>query len=164
MYTLEFRKEAVRKALLRGNRPFTAVAREIGVTTTSLKDWIEKSASPDGLMKKTKKNSPSKRTRAEKFKVLLEVTALAEAERGEYLRRHGLHSEELTQWQQEIELELKGPSKAERSDENKLRFDKTRLEKELRRKDKALAEASALLILKKKADLLFGTIDEEDEE
>lgn len=37
------------------------------------------------------------------------------------------------------------------------------LERELRRKDKALAEATARLILKKKAELIWGTLDEDDE-
>jgi len=36
-----------------------------------------------------------------------------------------------------------------------------KLESELRRKDKALAEASALLILKKKANLIWGESEDD---
>ena len=40
--------------------------------------------------------------------------------------------------------------------------EKEKLEKELAKKEKALAEAAALLVLRKKADAIWGT-DEEDE-
>jgi hypothetical protein len=74
-----------------------------------------------------------------------------------------LFAAEIEQWKAELSEQLRGPSKTERSEENKLKFANIRLEKEIHRKDKALAEASALLILKKKASILWGT-DLEDEE
>jgi cytidylate kinase len=42
-----------------------------------------------------------------------------------------------------------------------LKEENKRLEKEIRRKDKALAEAAALLILKKKAAMIFGEREED---
>lgn len=83
---------------------------------------------------------------------------------GEYLRREGLHAVELERWKVEISEHMRGPSRAERSDENKLRFEVARLGKQLHRKDRALAETAALLVLQKKVGLLLGRTDEGDEE
>jgi len=47
-------------------------------------------------------------------------------------------------------------SAAIKAEFNEMKAKNKKLESELRRKDKALAEASALLILKKKADLIWG--------
>ncbi len=134
----------------------------------TLKAWVQRSASGEGMKNKYRgpKGSASSSKKIgleEKLKILLESANLAEAELGEYLRRHGLHKAQIEEWKLELQEALRGPSRAERSNENKLRFEKVRLEKDLHRKDKALAEATALLILKKKASLLWGT-DEGDEE
>ena len=77
-----------------------------------------------------------------------------------YLRREGLHSHQLQEWREEV---LKGLQSAPRKLQSKKdeRDEKIKsLEHELRRKDKALAEASALLILQKKIDLIWGSKSE----
>ena len=169
MYNEEFRSAAVRKVELRGGRSVRDIAHDLGISTWTLNQW-RKQASMSGmksssrLKKKSSSSIKGKRSLAEKQYVLLATTNLAEKVLGEYLRREGLHTDDLERFRLEITEHLRGPSRAERSDENKLRLDKERLVKELRRKDRALAETTALLVLKKKADLLFGTIDEEDEE
>lgn len=156
--------EGARKALLRGDRPFIAIARELGVATVTLRSWVAKSANGSGTMKKNHFGPKSKnRSLDEKFSLVLEAAALKESELGDFLRRHGLHNIELDQWKKELSERLQGPSRADRSEENKLKFANIRLEKEVRRKDKALAEVSALIILQKKVSALLGT-GEEDEE
>ena len=164
MYTEGFRIEAARKAMLRGDRPFIAVARELGVAAVTLRSWVNNAATGSSSMKKNHFGPKSKRRSApEKFRILLETSNLAEAELGEYLRRHGLHSAEIEQWKQELTEQLTGPSRSERSEENKIKFANIRLEKEINRKDKALAEVSALLILQKKVSALLGTGEGEEE-
>jgi len=168
MYTEEFRRAAVRKAELRGSRPVGDIAQDLGVSAWTLNRWRKEASMPgmkiSSRMKKKSSSIKGKRGLPEKQAALLATTNLSEKELGEYLRREGLHTDDLERFKLEITDHLRGPSRAERSDENKLRLDKERLVKELRRKDRALAETTALLVLKKKADLLFGTIDEEDEE
>ena len=90
--------------------------------------------------------------------------AFCEAELSEYCRRKAVHPEQLRQWRAACEgangdgrpvsgsTPVVNPSALERLRE---------LERELRRKDAALAEAAALLMLRKKADAIWGT--EEDE-
>jgi len=160
MYTAEFKQAAVQKAELRAGRPVSEIARELGVSVQLLNYW-RKQASVGG-MKKPKK-SPSKLSLVEKQEILLKSSAMSEAEMGEFLRREGLHTTDLEQWKADILDHLRGPSRAERSDENKLRFEKVRLEKELRRKNRALAETAALLVLQKKVSLLLGRTEEDEE-
>jgi len=88
-----------------------------------------------------------------KLKALVETAGLAETELGLYLRREGLYSHQITAWRAEV-LEHLATSPTPKKDAR----DETirQLEREILRKDKALAEASALLILQKKVDLIWG--------
>jgi hypothetical protein len=84
---------------------------------------------------------------------------LSEEERGAFLRRSGLHSDNLAEWKRTC-VDALLSSREERASRVEVAEANRRikeLERELSRKDKALAEASALLILKKKADLIWGT-------
>ena len=80
-----------------------------------------------------------------------------EAEVGEYLRREGLYAAELEEWKGQMMASLEAKSKAPSKDERDEKI--KQLEREILRKDKALAEASALLILQKKAALIWGGED-----
>jgi len=110
------------------------------------------------------KQRQGKRTLEDKLQILFKTAAMAENDLGEYLRREGLHSDDLARWKTEINEHMRGPSRAERSAENKLRFEVVRLEKQLNRKDRALAETAALLVLQKKVGFLLGRTDEGGEE
>ena len=96
----------------------------------------------------------------EKLAALLEYERLGEEERGKYLRGKGLHEAHLERWKKEIleGLKLK-PLAGGKNDPQRKRI--AALEKELRRKEAALAEAAALLVLKKKADAIWGKLGDE---
>ena len=107
-----------------------------------------------------KSKRPEDWTAEEKLKALLEYDKLDEEQRGKYLREKGLHSIYLQRWQWEfIEAYASKKKKTRGGDPKQKRIKE--LEKELRRKDKALAETAALLVLKKKAQAIWG--DPEDE-
>ena len=98
----------------------------------------------------------------EKMRVLTEAASLPPEKLGDLLRREGLHEADLEQWSQSVREVLSAQSvKRSRSNNAKDKKRIKALERELRRKDKALAEAAALLILKKKAQAIWG--DEEDD-
>jgi transposase len=84
-----------------------------------------------------------------------------QAERSAYCRQHGIYINHLDDWKKQI-LDSLGVVNTKKNKAEHLQVinEMKRLKSELRRKDKALAEVSALLILKKKADLLWG--DNED--
>lgn len=159
-HSVDFKKAAVEKLLTRDNRTIGEISKELGVSTASLYYWRDQFANVEGM---TKQSKPHSRSATEKLKAFTEYNALPKGERGEYLRKNGLHEEHLAEWKKYIEEAL-SPSKKPAKDRIEKVADQKKikeLENELRRKDKALAEAAALLILKKKADLIWGMKEDE---
>lgn len=159
-YSVEFKRSAVQKYLCRGNRSVNEIIQEIGISSPTLYLWRDEVAKVTGMKKSSR---PQDRSVSEKLKALVELEALSLEKRGEYLRKNGLHEENLNEWRLQIENAL-SPQKKSRIERQELFAEQKKvkeLERDLRRKDKALAEVSALLILKKKADLIWGS--EEDE-
>ena len=90
--------------------------------------------------------------------MVIEYEKLNEQDKGKYLREKGLHSVNIQQWEQQIIEGLDG-RKSRKKDPRDKKI--KALEWELARKEKALAETAALLVLKKKAQEIWG--DPEDE-
>jgi hypothetical protein len=65
------------------------------------------------------------------------------------LRRQGVHKAKLVEWRAAAMAGLQRPSRRERKAANLERQKIRKLKRELKQKDKALAEAAALLVLKK---------------
>jgi hypothetical protein len=86
--------------------------------------------------------------------VVIEAGKLDEESLGRYLREKGLHTVNLQQWRQEVLEALEGKRKNGKADPRDKRI--RELERELKRKESALAEAAALLVLKKKAHDIWG--------
>lgn len=157
----EFRKAAVVKYYDRGNRTVEEVARVLGVSSWSLYQWSKRYGNAGGMKNHRR---PAERSAQDKLKAVIEFEGLAGDKQGEYLRREGLHSDHIEAWKKRMEGGLEGSggltaaSRTERAqDKQKIK----ELEKELQRKDKALAETAALLVLKKKADLIWGRGEEQ---
>jgi transposase len=162
-YSEEFKKAAIQKVLARGPRSVEQIAREVGASSDSVYAWLRKSAKASGMKKPDRR--PQDWSAAEKLKAVIEHEGLAPEKRGEFLRREGLHSDHVESWKKSMEAgleperrRLSAEERAERAAERKKIEE---LERELRRKDKALAETTALLVLKKKADLIWGTGENE---
>lgn len=97
----------------------------------------------------------------EKLKVVREAALLEGSELGALLRRVGLHEADLTLWQKQADqaaLGALGGRRQRTAEQKHLR----KLEGELRRKDRALAEAAALLVLSKKVQALWGDHEDDD--
>ncbi|MES9906392.1 MAG: IS3 family transposase, partial [Sedimenticola sp.] len=76
----------------------------------------------------------------------------------------GLYAEQITRWKEGAATgndSTERLTKAERTMWQKEKKKTRQLEKELRRKEKALAEAAALLILEKKVQAIWGGRGEE---
>jgi hypothetical protein len=104
-----------------------------------------------------------KPTASEKLRAVIETASLTESELGEYLRREGLHEADVRMWRQMAEGALGNEERVRAEERSQKALDAKRvkeLERELRRKDAALAETAALLVLKKKAQAIWG--DEDD--
>ena len=148
------------------------LSEEVGVSQTSLSKWLREAGGDNAVAKKM--NGKSSKTKAgkrpqdwtaeEKLGAVLEAVSLSEQELGEYLRRKGLHEVHLEQWRRRVTeaateaLQRKSSRKKVSAEAKRVR----QLERELRRKEKALAETAALLVLKKKAAAIWGSGDEDD--
>jgi transposase-like protein len=95
-------------------------------------------------------------TAEEKLNVVMEAAPIPDAELGEFLRKKGVHAAQLEEWRRLV-IEALGRVKRPQSPKNSKDAKRIReLEKDLRRKEKALAEMTALLALKKKLEMLWG--------
>lgn len=107
----------------------------------------------------SEKKKPANWPADEKYQMVLQYEALAdEQEKGRFLREHGLYSIDIERWREEM-LEALNHKTSSKDPKNQ-RIKK--LERELDRKEKALAETAALLALKKKADAIWGEQEEEE--
>ena len=98
-------------------------------------------------------------TPAEKLRVVVEASQLSDEDLGEFLRREGLHEAQLKEWWALAESAFVDTTRSSKRSPEARRIKE--LEWEVRRKDKALAEASALLILKKKVEAIWGAMDDD---
>lgn len=167
-YTDSFKSRMVQK--LANGRSANSLAQEIGVSQSSLSRWLREAGTLQSVKRKkqaTKREKaegrrPEEWTAEEKLEAVLEAKRLSEAELGEFLRRRGLHEEQLREWESAaVESLRRGRKTGGKSPEAKRVKE---LERELRRKEKALAEAAALLVLRKKAEALWGDEDASTEQ
>jgi transposase len=145
----------------------TSLATETGISQATLSRW--RAASIKDVSNAKPPSTPStdsatpKRpqdwTSLERAQAVLAASELDENELGEFLRRQGLHREQLDEWTSALEEALAQPRQGRRSSGDAKRIKE--LEREVARKDKALAETAALLVLKKKLAVLWG--DEDDD-
>jgi transposase-like protein len=138
------------------------VSRVLGVSSWSLYQWAKRYGNDQGMVKRNRR--PGERSAREKLKAVIEFEGLEGDKQGEYLRREGLHSDHIAAWKKSMEAGLesgRGDNQAARMERAQDKRTIKELEKELQRKDRALAETTALLVLKKKADLIWGNGENE---
>ena len=154
----EAKEAIVLKALTRGSDSIASIAKANNVGASSLNKWLRRYR--EGLPFSANTHSANKKTdlsRADKFQHILSAHGLDEVSLGAYCRQHGLYSHQLTEWKKQLmKDDSKMTNQQQQAEVKALKEENKRLQHDLNRKDKALAEASALLIMKKKADLIWG--------
>lgn len=163
-YSEEFKELVVEQMMPPLNRSVAELAKETGVTPVSLRTWRHEAREQGKVVPGNGKQS-DKWSSADKFRVVLETAPLSEAELSEYCRRKGIQPEQIRQWRAACE-QANAPERvrlslAQRREEQAAKKQIRDLERELKRKDAALAETAALLVLRKKAEAIWGR-DEED--
>ena len=145
------------------NRSIPTLAREEGISTGTLYNWRNRARATGRLMPDND-NMPEGWTSRDKFAAVLESAAMNEAELGEYCRRRAILPEQLGAWRAACESANDRERESRRQSAETSRAEKVRvrgLERDLARKEKALAEAAALLVLGKKADAIWGRDEDE---
>jgi transposase len=145
-----------------------ALSGEVGISQPTLSRWLREARTVPAMAKKSSRSQeglgarrPQDWSPEEKLRVVVESGGLADDELGAFLRKEGLHQAQLDEWSATARssLQARKSSKKPSAEAKRIR----ELERELRRKEKALAEAAALLILKKKAQAIWGDEDDDTE-
>lgn len=168
-YSERFRKQMVKKMAGPRAKSATTLANEVGVSQPTLSRWKREAGtvkrtmwrSDDGKPAPAPTKRPQDWTAEEKWALVTEASTVPEAELGAFLRRKGVHEAQLAEWRAAAMTALQPPSRRARKAANIEKLKIRKLERELKRKEKALAEAAALLVLKKKAQAIWG--DEDDD-
>lgn len=157
-YPKERREAVLRKMQPPENRSMAEIAEEEGISLGTLYNW-RKEARSEGRLFPDSDTTPEGWTSADKFAAVLEAAAMNEEQLAEYCRKRGLYPEQVAEWREACvmandtrENRVKSLKAARKDDRKRVK----KLEAELRRKDKALAEAAALLVLSKKVAALWG--------
>ena len=126
------------------------VAREMGVGSGTLERWRS-----DALSRPARGRVW---TAAARFDAVLTTATLDEAGKSAWCREHGVYPAELDKWRASCTTALADPEDV-RASPQATRADRKRikeLERDLLRKDRALAETAALLVLSKKVAAIFN--------
>ena len=139
----------------------TALAGEVGVSQGTLSRWLRE-RQVRSVEPMTNEKRRASRTPMDKLRLVIEASELKEDELGAFLRREGLHEAELKEWVEAATTALSSSTRRRKGKKGSSEAKRIReLEKDLHRKEKALAEVTALLALKKKLHALLG--DEDDD-
>lgn len=160
------RKEAVLNRLLPPyNMTVSQVAEMEGISEATLYNWRKQAKLRGRAVPGPKPNNTDQWSAEAKLATVIETASFSEAQLNEYCREKGLFVEQLKSWKQASlagfqSSEVQDKVLKQQSKADKLQIKK--LERELRRKEKALAETAALLVLRKKLDALWENNDADE--
>ena len=159
-YAAERKARVLQKLLPPHNASVPEIAAAEGISEATLYNWLKQTREQGIAVPGSRPVSSEHWSGQAKFTAVLETAGMNESERSEYCRRNGLYPEQLDRWKASC---IAGAGHVEAADAPALKQARKQvrtLEKELRRKEKALAESAALLVLQKKFHALWW----EDEE
>ena len=160
-FTQAFKIQAVEKALSRAEGiSVLEIAESLGVGYSTLQKWIVKSKNHElePVQPMTKEKRPQDWNQEERLTLVIECGSLSEEAINELCRAQGLYPHHIKQWKEAfsngtgMNTELK-----KQTETKKLRNEIKELKKDLNRKNKALAETAALLVLQKKVNAIWGS-------
>jgi len=155
-------KEAALEKMFNTDLSLRHIADELGIPRATLHGWKRQYRM---LKKDTEIIKPPAEswTSEEKFSVVIETATMNEVDLNAYCREKGLYPGQIKGWREACIRGNEPQDKHLRRDASyQLQKRKiTTLERDLRRKEKALAETAALLVLRKKFDVLWE--DPEDD-
>lgn len=162
-YSEEFILSIVKQMMPPHNKSVSSLSKENGIAEQTLFKW-KREAKAKGIVITDGEARSEKWSTHDKFMIVVETASLSAAELSEYCRAKGLYVEQVESWRDAC-MQANGGVAEEASRLNKEGKDKDkeikRLQKELKRKEEALAETAALIVLRKKAQAIWGDDEEE---
>ena len=153
------RKDAILKKLLPPHsRTVAEVAKEEGISEATLYNW-RKQLRGSGAAVPNSKTSAGQWSAQTKLAVVADTFSMTEHELSQYCREKGLYPEQVKAWRSDCMQGFMSSKEREAETKRQANADKREikaLKKELRHKEKALAEAAALLVLRKKLRAFYG--------
>lgn len=155
-------KEAVLKKVLLGRKPQHEIASAFGVGRSTIGKWLREYKQNGITNLNSKEKRPKDWTAKERMSALIETGSMSDKDRTTWCRKKGIFVHNLDQWKKDALSAMVPASKKKQTEtEKSLKKEIISLKKDLSRKEKALAETAALLVLKKKAQEIWG--DPEDD-
>ena len=162
-YSKELKDSIIRRMLPPNNEAISKISKEEGISEQTLRNWRD-NARANGIATPGNHSLSEKWSTQDKFLIVLETASMNETELAEYARQKGLYVEQIQAWKDAC-MNANGGIAQEAARLNKelkaTEKENRRLEKELARKEKALAETAALLVLRKKANAIWGEPEDE---
>jgi transposase-like protein len=164
-YSERVKQSMAAKILMPGGPNALSLASQTGISQTSLLKWARDFKNKVRIPVDDIQRRPKDWSKADRFQAILDCDKLQANELGEFLRKKGLTTAHLDKWKNEFSSDdernpVGRPSKSLM--EKDLLKENKDLKREILRKDKALAEAAALLILKKKAQEIWGRPEDDE--
>ncbi len=157
-YSKERRQAAVSQMMPPNNMSVPALSEQTNIPIATLYYWRKQAKSKGGAVPGDGKN-PEKWSAQDKFAIVLETAPMNASELSGYCRRKGLFAEQIELWKRNCVQGNEGIAQKDEAIKAQSKEDKRTiqsLERELRHKEKALAETAALLVLRKKAQAIWG--------
>lgn len=162
-YSKEFKETIIKKMMPPHPVSVSELCRETGVSNVTLYKW-RKNYQNRGVAVPSNKKKSENWTANDKLAVVIETASLNEIQLSEYCRNKGLYREQIDQWKIAALSGYQNSTQMKRTQSQHRKEDKQiikKLERELNRKDKALAETAALLVLSKKWEAIWGENEED---
>ena len=157
-YPKEFKEQVLKRLLPPNAESVKRVAKETGVSHQTLRNWMQEAHIHD-LVQSLPPEPPSSISTSEKFRIVVETLSMSEDELSEYARKAGLYVMQIKEWRDICINANEADDVKKRSIQKELKAVKkenNELKKDLRKKEKALAQTAALLVLRKKAEAIWG--------
>lgn len=150
-YSPERKAAVIARMLPPHSQSVYQISRLEGIPVNTLYGWRSQAGIPTQAVANDDKR-PLEWSQDARFATIAETAPLSAHAVAEYCRRKGLYPEQIQQWKDEF---MQPNLREERAEIKRLKKENQQLNREITRKDKALAEAAALLILEKKLKALF---------
>lgn len=154
-YPIAFVEQALIKAASRGNRSLRSVAEELNMEYETLKKWVQRKSVGKIREEAKKEKRPQDWGRDEQFAALMQTHGLSEEALNAWCRERGVFRHHLESWKANFTNEPLTEAAQDIRSARSLKNENEKLKAELDRKNKALAEAAALLVLQKKFRALW---------
>lgn len=161
-YPRELKDSIIKRMMPPEDTPVPVLSKETGIIESTLYTWRSKAKRGKG--KGTKASGKRTISSREKFIVVNKTFTMNETQLANYCRKHGYYIDEVKTWRESCvnangteDPAVKALKEEIQSEKKKIKH----LEKEVNRKDKALAETAALLVLQKKLEAIWGKAEEE---